>query len=116
LKLILRKALIQNVEKYVEKCLYFFDKFLTFPDYEVVNKAEQIISNLLKKKRSRKIMKNYFLSLTISNWKAKRLFTGKLLFAIFPDYIKGCIFFFLKDRKEGNHFCRRLDDPSSPGP
>lgn len=77
----------------MEKCLYFFDKFLTFPDDEVVKKSKNIISNLLKKKRSRKIMKNYFLSLTVSNWKTKRFFTGKLLFAIFPDYIKGLFAF-----------------------
>jgi hypothetical protein len=77
------------VERYVEKCLYFFDKFLTFPEFDVINRARKIISNLLKKKRSRKIMKNYFLKLSVSNWVKKRLFTGKLLFAIFPDYIKG---------------------------
>ena len=55
-------------------------------------------------------MKNYFLNLTVSNWKNKRFFTGTLLFSIFPDYIKGN-----KNnlRKKRNHFCRRINDKSS---
>lgn len=75
----------------MEICLYFFDHFLAFPEREVIKAAKKILINLLKKKRSRKIMRNYFLNLTVSDWKEKRLFTGKLLFNIFPDYIKGTL-------------------------
>lgn len=99
------------MERYVEKSLYFFDKFLTFPASGVVARARETISTLLKKKRSRKIMKNYFLSLSVSNWEAKRTFTGQLLFDIFPDYIKGGL-----TRKKGNRFRGRAHWARAPGP
>lgn len=58
-------------------------------------------------------MKNYFLNLTVSNWKKKRLFTGKLLFSIFPDYIKGKNDNF---RKKRNYICRGINGESSSRP